>query len=68
MDTDEIVQIALDLVDMETLPSDSAVHVPGNDIQRVLYGIDIGTTELYYAKNAGYEAVIAHHRSFLYGH
>ncbi|MFW9856128.1 MAG: hypothetical protein ACFFFG_13840 [Candidatus Thorarchaeota archaeon] len=61
MNTERIIKIALDLVDMEKLPSDSAVHVPGSDIQRVLYGIDIGSAELYYAKDAGYDAVITHH-------
>jgi hypothetical protein len=50
MNTDDIIKEALDLVNMRKLPADSAVYVPGDDIQNVLYGIDIGTAELLYAK------------------
>ncbi|MHA2224032.1 MAG: Nif3-like dinuclear metal center hexameric protein [Candidatus Hodarchaeales archaeon] len=61
MNTNDIVEIALKLVEMTELPADSAVHVPGENIEKILYGIDIGTTELLYAKNHGYDCVIAHH-------
>ena len=47
--TDEIVSVSLDLVDMTSLPTDSMIYVPGKRIQKILYGIDIGTTELLYA-------------------
>ena len=59
--TDEIVDISLRLVDMNELPNDSAIYVEGNNIKKILYGIDIGSTELLYAKNNGYDCVIAHH-------
>ncbi|MFX0066057.1 MAG: hypothetical protein ACFFC7_28150, partial [Candidatus Hermodarchaeota archaeon] len=61
MNTDDIVKEALNLVNMKELPADSAVHVPGENINRILYGIDISTAELLYAKKEGYECVIAHH-------
>ena len=61
MNTDEIVRIALDLVEMSVLPADSAIYVPGINIKRILYGIDIGTAELLYAKENNFDAVIAHH-------
>jgi hypothetical protein len=61
MNTDELMQIALDLVGFDTVPDDSAVYVPGDDVQRVLFGLDIGAGELVLAHALGYDAVIAHH-------
>ncbi|MHA2245969.1 MAG: hypothetical protein ACXADY_13485 [Candidatus Hodarchaeales archaeon] len=61
MNTNEITQIALDLVSMTDLPDDSTVYVPGKDITNILYGIDIGVAELLYAKDHGFDCVIAHH-------
>lgn len=61
MNTTELMQIALDLVGFETIPEDSAIYVPGEDIRRVLFGLDIGTAELLMAGSLGYDAVIAHH-------
>jgi hypothetical protein len=59
--TDEIVNLSLRLVDMNELPNDSAVYVEGKTIKNILYGIDIGTTELLFAKENGYDCVLAHH-------
>ena len=56
-----LIAISLDLVDMTTLPADSTVYVPGKHIQKILYGIDIGTAELLYAKQNNFDCVIAHH-------
>ncbi|MHA2346650.1 MAG: hypothetical protein ACXACP_08040 [Candidatus Hodarchaeales archaeon] len=61
LNTDDIVNISLKLVDMKELPKDSAVYVKGENIQKILYGIDIGTTELLYAKENNFDCVIAHH-------
>ena len=35
--------------------------LPGEGIERVLFGLDIGTAELLMAQQLGYDAVIAHH-------
>jgi putative NIF3 family GTP cyclohydrolase 1 type 2 len=44
------------------VPADSQVYVEAEcDVRRVLFGIDVDSTELLYAQNAGYDAVIAHH-------
>ena len=59
--TDDIVDLSLKLADMNELPNDSAVYVEGKNIKKILYGIDIGTTELLYAKHNGYDCVLAHH-------
>jgi hypothetical protein len=61
MNTRELMQIALDLVGFDAVPDDSAVYVPGDDIQRALLGLDIGTGDLMMAHQLGYDAVIAHH-------
>lgn len=59
--TRELMQIALDLVGFNATPDDSAIYVPGEDIQRLLFGLDIGAGELVMAQQLGYDAVIAHH-------
>lgn len=58
--TDELVDIALNLAGVDTLPADSAVYVEGSEISRVLFGIDIGTAELLLARDLGCDGVIAH--------
>jgi hypothetical protein len=46
----------------QELPQDSQVYIEaGHDVRRVLFGIDIDATELLFARDAGYDAVIAHH-------
>jgi hypothetical protein len=61
MDTNGLMRLALDLVSFEHIPEDSAIYVPGTGIKRVLFGLDIGTAELFMAQQQGYDAVIAHH-------
>ncbi|NHJ14970.1 MAG: hypothetical protein EAX95_14915 [Candidatus Thorarchaeota archaeon] len=61
MDTVEIMQIALDMAGLKDIPGDSAIHVPGKDIKKVLIGIDMATAELLLARELGYDLVIAHH-------
>ena len=61
MNTTEMVQIALDLAQMEELPLDSSVSVPGENITRVLAGIDMGAAELTLARQLGYDCVARHH-------
>ncbi len=63
LNTEEIMQIALELVGFREIPADSGIYNPGEGIERVLFGIDIGPAELYIAKELGYDAVIAHHPS-----
>jgi hypothetical protein len=61
MDTAEIMEIALEMAELDEIPGDSAIHVPGKDIQRVLIGIDMWTSELLLARELNYDLVIAHH-------
>lgn len=61
LNTDQMIAIALKLAELDELPIDSELTVPGKDIQRVLAGIDMGTAELMLAKQLGYDCVFRHH-------
>lgn len=60
MDTEDIMQIALNMAGFDQVPADSEIYVPGRDIERIL-GVDVGAGELHIAKQYGYDAVVAHH-------
>ncbi len=61
MNTHEVMQVALEVAGMTEVPADSAVYVPGDDLNRVLVGIDLDEAELLLAKQLGYDLAIAHH-------
>jgi methionine aminopeptidase len=61
MNTQEIMNLSLQLARLKKIPEDSAIYVEGKNIHRVLFGIDAGVSELLFAKQSGYDAVIAHH-------
>jgi len=61
MNTEEIMELALRLAGLKKIPEDSAIYVSGDNIRKVLFGIDAGVPELLLAKQQGYDAVIAHH-------
>jgi len=53
MNTRDIMQMALDLGGMTTVPSDSAVLVPEKNVARVPVAIDISETDLRRAETEG---------------
>jgi hypothetical protein len=59
--TEQLMQLALDLVGWKDIPPDSAIYHPGARISHVLMGIDAGAGELFMARQLGFHAVIAHH-------
>jgi len=59
--TRELVDIALEMAGMEELPADSTVYISGSNLNRVMFGIDIGPAELLLARELECDAVIAHH-------
>lgn len=61
MNTNEIMKLACDMAGLDSVPDDSSIYVSGENIQKVLFGIDISTAELKIAKDLGYDLVIAHH-------
>jgi len=61
IDTEQIMKIGLSLVGWKKIPADSAVHVKGKNINKVMIAVDVSTAELLLAKQLGCDAVIAHH-------
>ena len=61
MNTQEMLDVALNLANLDECPADAAVIVPGEDIKNVLAGIDMNTPELLVAKMMGHDCVVGHH-------
>lgn len=61
MNAKEIMDLALRLSNMNSIPADSTIHIDGNNIRRVLLTIDADPAIIMLAKEQGYDAVIVHH-------
>ena len=61
IDTEGIMKIGLELASWKKLPYDSAIHVRGKNIRKVLLTIDVTVANLMLAKNMQCDAVIGHH-------
>jgi len=61
VNTKQIMEMALDLAGLTSLPEDSGISVQGEDISKVLIGVDMETPELLIAKEIGADCVISHH-------
>ncbi|WP_320035500.1 hypothetical protein [Halarcobacter sp.] len=61
MNTNDLMNIALDLAKLDEIPYDSGIIVEGENIKKVLIGIDMETPELLLAKELGYDCVVSHH-------
>jgi putative NIF3 family GTP cyclohydrolase 1 type 2 len=61
VNTSDIMQVALDLGGFDEIPADSGIWVEGDNIWRVLVGLDVGAAELKIARDLGFDAVVAHH-------
>ncbi len=59
--TEDIMDWALEIAGQDTMPIDSGIHVRGDNIRRVLFGIDVAAPELQLGKDIGVDLVIAHH-------
>ena len=59
--TRELVDIAIEMAGMESLPADSTVYISGSNLERIMFGIDIGPADLLLARELECDAVIAHH-------
>ena len=53
--------LSLKLAGLKEVPEDSAIYFRGDNIRKILFGIDAGVPELLLARQLGYDAVIAHH-------
>lgn len=61
MNTKKLMDIALKLAGLTEIPEDSGINVEGDDIKKVLIGIDMDTPELLLARDLGYDCVVSHH-------
>mgnify|MGYP000308838260 CR=1 FL=1 len=61
MNTTQMMDIALDLAKLDKMPHDTQIHVPSDDVKKVLFGIDMETPELLLAQELGYDCVVTHH-------
>jgi len=61
MNTQELMNIALAAAGLTEMPEDCGIVVPGENIKKVLMGVDMDTAELLLAKQLGYDCVVSHH-------
>ena len=61
MNTQQIMNIALQMAGMAEMPTDSGIWFPGEGIRKILFGIDIGVAELEIAQRMGHDLAIGHH-------
>lgn len=61
MNTKDILNIALELAGIDFIPADSGIQVEGENIKKVLIGVDMETPELLIGQKLGVDLVISHH-------
>jgi hypothetical protein len=61
MNTESIMALALEMSGLSEIPTDSGIWLPGDNIRRVLLGIDVTSAELHIASQKGFDLAIAHH-------
>ncbi len=61
MNTKQMMDMALELAGLEETPVDSGIHVDGENIKKVLIGVDMETAELMLGDKLGVDCVVSHH-------
>jgi putative NIF3 family GTP cyclohydrolase 1 type 2 len=61
MNTKQMMDIAIELAGLNEVPHDSGINLVGDNIKKVLIGIDMETPELLLGKELGYDCVVSHH-------
>lgn len=61
MNTQELMNIAVEAAGLKEMPADCGIIHPGEGIKKVLMGVDMDTAELLLAKQLGYDCVVSHH-------
>jgi len=61
MNTKQLMDSALALAGLTEMPQDCDITVPGENIKKVLMGVDMDTAELMLARDLGYDCVVTHH-------
>lgn len=61
MNIRELMDIALEMAGLESMPHDTVISVEGENIKRILMGVDMGTPELILGRDMKYDCVVSHH-------
>ena len=61
MNTTNLMNTALKLAHLDSMPYDTNIIVEGENIKKVLIGIDMETPELLLAKQLRFDCVVSHH-------
>lgn len=61
MNTQEIMELALGMAELDETPADSGIIVPADGVRKVMFGVDIDTADLLLAQQLGVDLVIGHH-------
>ncbi|MFZ5753975.1 MAG: hypothetical protein ACOY3J_07010 [Bacillota bacterium] len=59
--TEQILDIAVKKAGLDCVPADSGVLVPGENIKKAAFGVDIEVGEVLLAKELGVDCLITHH-------
>jgi hypothetical protein len=61
MNTTNLMNTALKLAHLDSMPYDTDIIVAGENVKKVLIGIDMETPELLLARELGFDCVVSHH-------
>ncbi len=61
LNTQQILEMALNMAELEDTPADSGIIVPSDGVKRVMFGVDIDTADLLLAQQLKVDLVIGHH-------
>lgn len=61
MNTDDLLKLSLDMAGLKEIPADSAIYFPGDNINKLLVGIDMGPAEIMIANQLEYDCCLVHH-------
>ncbi len=61
MNTKQIMDLALELANLKEIPADSGIITEGENIKKVMIGVDMEAAEMLIAKELNVDLVITHH-------
>jgi putative NIF3 family GTP cyclohydrolase 1 type 2 len=61
MNTQDILNLALEMAGLKEAPADSGIIVSSDDVKKMMFGVDIETADLLLAQKLGCDLVLAHH-------
>ncbi|MBU1048799.1 hypothetical protein KKG90_02125 [Candidatus Bipolaricaulota bacterium] len=61
MNTDQLMSLALEMAGLTEIPGDSAIYHPGQNLHKVMFGIDVKAPEVKMAADLGFDVAMSHH-------